>query len=98
MYVGFSCQKLEALEDNHRNWRSKKDHNGKPYKGRPFRVAVEQHPEWEFRWIVPPAQKTEARILKEEGYWIHEMDTAKHGLNVDLYPSKKSWETNYRYR
>ena len=86
MYIGSSHCKLETLEDNHREWKSKK------YGWSNFRGAlVESGQDWNFVWIQKPRNisKTQAEI--EEGALIR---FNKPRYNKDMFPYEHSVRKN----
>lgn len=67
-YIGMSKLDLEELADNHLNWQTKKDRNGKPYTGHQMRynIITEQYKDAKFRQVVSRSEMTLRQALKLE--------------------------------
>lgn len=67
-YIGMSKLDLEVLADNHLNWETKKDRNGKPYTGTQFRynITSPQYKDAKFRRVVTRAEMTLRQALMLE--------------------------------
>jgi hypothetical protein len=81
-YVGSTSARLENLERNHREWRSK---NYSPTK---FRKALETDGEsWTFVWLVQPKQRIAIEVETLEQLLINTLNPV---LNQDKNPVESS--------
>ena len=82
VYTGSSALAIDALDQNHRNWKTKYGEQGRTN----FRTHITEHIEYaggEFRWLIKPELRTQREVEELEGQLIRSLNPI---LNIDRDP------------